>query len=149
MSTKKANRGPNKISSYLVKGGSMWPLFKSGDVLIVRPVTHLLPGALVAFRNSEGTVICHRFHYKKDGMYYFKGDACVAFDPPVAPTAVLGEVLLATRGGACIDLEKKRYLLLKYGQIIFIGPLAHFKSGRNLLSRFLGLSGKFGRYFKF
>ncbi len=112
----------------------MWPLFKSGDLLIVRPVGHFRPGELYVYKNENGETICHRLHRVRGQHLIFKGDACIAFDRPVPIAAVLGAVVLATRHSKRIALEKKRYELLKYGEVLFLGPLSTLKSGRKLLT---------------
>jgi signal peptidase I len=115
-----------------VTGRSMRPMVRSGDVALVAPVSNraLFPGDLILFRNRHGQPVLHRILFRRQtvGMppfYRTKGDACLAFDPPVGDGDILGRVIRIERchhGGTAsiLDLDTPFWKRLN-----FILALAH------------------------
>jgi hypothetical protein len=92
-------------------GGSMAPLIRSSDALIVKPVTsaEVSAGDIVLYRSGAG-LTAHRVVGTPStasngggGCFLLKRDAGSRPDPPVATSAVLGRVVAVERGGRCID----------------------------------------------
>jgi signal peptidase I len=92
-------------------GGSMAPLIRSNDALIVEPVApaEVSAGDIVLYRSGAG-LTAHRVvgtpppaNKEGGGCFLLKGDAGSRPDPPVATSAVLGRVVAVERGGRRID----------------------------------------------
>lgn len=80
----------------VVGGGSMWPLVKHGDRLLITPVDpsgNFRRGTLLAVL-SEGHVVVHRVVGVDagSGRLVLQGDNLPAPDPPVLSSQVLGQV---------------------------------------------------------
>jgi len=83
-----------------VRGGSMWPFVRDGDVLIIQPAVmdDLSVGDIVLTSCASG-VICHRVFELKDGTVRTKGDALVGLDPVVDSEGLLGRAVARKAGG--------------------------------------------------
>ena len=84
------------------RGGSMWPLFQNGDVVVVKrvPLEQLRAGDCIAFRRpgQEQTTI-HRIHRLKPDIRT-RGDARpAADDEPVDPSWIEGRAEARIRYG--------------------------------------------------
>jgi signal peptidase len=81
-----------------VQSGSMAPLIRKGDAVLVEPVSagQLAVGDIVSYRSiqSPGVVITHRVIdlYPQRGMVSTKGDSNAVADPPVAYYQIAGRV---------------------------------------------------------
>jgi signal peptidase I len=77
----------------VVVSGSMTPLIKSGDVVLVDDQrTGVGPGTIIAYRSRLEEVVLHRVIANgSDGSYRTQGDSNLAADSdPVQPTDVIG-----------------------------------------------------------
>ena len=91
----------------VVLSGSMTPVFRAGDAILVRPVEpgRLRPGLVVTFRaGGSGAVVTHRLVALRtvDGHRYLqtKGDANAAPDPDLTPASNVVAQLDASWAGA-------------------------------------------------
>lgn len=63
-------------SPLVVVSGSMEPLIKAGDVVLIEEVGHLVePGTVVAFDDGNGLVVHRVVDVGSDGVYTTQGDA--------------------------------------------------------------------------
>lgn len=92
-------RGQVEISSV---GASMYPLIRHGDRCTFTPVEaeRICRGDVVLYR-SYGTLVGHRVHeilQSSTGLQYVcKGDANLAFDPPVHREQIVGKLVLVDK----------------------------------------------------
>lgn len=89
---------------FRVSGSSMLPSLRDGDVIRVGPPGRPYErGDVAAFvTRPGGPLLVHRLHAAYGGIYRFKGDHAVRFDPPVAAENIIGLVLDAERGGRSV-----------------------------------------------
>jgi signal peptidase I len=85
--------------SVVVTSGSMGPVIKAGDVLVLKPHdgSLLAPGAVVTFRDPAGRgLLTHRIvQVNEDGSYRTRGDANHALDSGVLrPERIVGNARL-------------------------------------------------------
>lgn len=86
-----------------VTSGSMKPVFKTGDVIVVVPASSFLhssirPGKIVSF-NRGGSLVSHRVVSVSNGMITTKGDANVGPDDSLTPVSnVVGTYLFCVPG---------------------------------------------------
>ena len=106
-------RSPAFLLRLRVRGGSMVPLLRPGDVVWVEPVTPsaLKRGDLIVVQR-QGTWVTHRLVARQGGKWQVKGDNLRHPDPPVTDEAVLGRVVAIERDGLRIDLRELRWQLL-------------------------------------
>jgi signal peptidase I len=74
--------------SVVVTSGSMGPVIRAGDVLILQPHDgrQLAPGAVITFRQAEGRLVTHRIvGVNADGTYQTRGDANAVVDSGAVP----------------------------------------------------------------
>lgn len=84
-------------------GGSMWPLVREGDRLVIDPSTAPRVGALAAVERNEHLVV-HRVIRVGDAGVLLHGDNLLGPDPVVTPGEVLGVVTRQVlRTGHAID----------------------------------------------
>lgn len=110
-----------------VSGNSMYPTLKPGDVVVieykrVESGASLKPeaGALLLYQLPGAPPITHRFIATKAGMLITRGDARPSLDPPIPPSAVLGQVVAIERGTRVLSLETNGRRLLA-GQLAWLG----------------------------
>jgi signal peptidase I len=84
-------------------GGSMRPAIGDGDVITVTPLASgsLTPGRVIVYRDRD-RLFAHRIvavasDHASGAFLVVRGDAAPHFDPPVAPSQVLGEVVAVRR----------------------------------------------------
>jgi hypothetical protein len=78
-----------------LRGDSMAPLVRDGDVVCVEPGA-ARPGELV-LAERDGRLVTHRLVSLAAGVAVTRGDACRGDDPPVPATALLGRVVRIKR----------------------------------------------------
>jgi hypothetical protein len=88
-----------RMASIPVVGRSMRPLLGPGVRVDIRPLATLpRPGAILVYTASDGIVV-HRLmgvlRQAGELRLVTKGDASARYDPPIEPSRVLGEVVLA------------------------------------------------------
>lgn len=80
-----------------ITSGSMWPVLKTGDMVLIQGVTDLnqiKEGDIIVFQsNSDGTMTIHRIVSIKDGIITTKGDANFTEDTPISFDKVVGKTL--------------------------------------------------------
>jgi len=59
---------------YIVRSGSMSPVFNAGDIIITGPVHQVVPGQIITFL-KDGQVVTHRAVSVENGQITTKGDA--------------------------------------------------------------------------
>ncbi len=93
---------PQTLSSSRYSGGSMWPVFQAGDVLILRSpqIRRPRPGDCIVFRSTGPHLVAHRL-LTVHPVARTKGDALLGRDEKtLSPDAVLGVVVGRIRNGA-------------------------------------------------
>jgi hypothetical protein len=120
-----------------IRGRSMFPVLKSGDVVRVDPdLSGVGPGAIIVFR-QRGALIAHRVlrtWQVGQGSLSFQtqGDRCSYPDRPVEAARILGQVVGIWRNGRYRPVDNWRQR--GWGWLIAAG--ARVKSGlRSLLRR--------------
>src|SRR5512140_2461685 len=102
-----AARGPFR---FRVTSGSMEPLIRAGDDVLVRavPLERLRPGdiLLVDAGVAEGAAfVVHRLRaLRPDGVFVTYGDRNLAPDRPWQPAALVGQVVALAHGDRVVDL---------------------------------------------
>src|SRR5689334_22015788 len=82
-----------------IRGDSMWPSLRSGDVARVEPLTEApRPGEVVVARFTHALVV-HRVRRCDADACVLRGDNVPAEDPPLPRARLLGRVGLVRRGG--------------------------------------------------
>jgi hypothetical protein len=93
---------------FTATGGSMHPVIRHGDVLLVDPLDRpARAGEILLYRDAAGRPVAHRlagFTAEGDNpSLVLKGDSAVGPDLPVRPAQVLGRVVAVERRGRRID----------------------------------------------
>lgn len=97
---------------FQARGGSMAPLVRDGDVLLVAPVdSHAVRmGDLVLFRGSHGNVVVHRVIRVENGAggrrFTLQGDAVSLPDGVVLGADIYGRVTEIERSGIRIVMDR-------------------------------------------
>lgn len=81
-----------------VAGSSMGRTIRTNSEVLVTPSAEPRFGEVWAFCNAEGTLVVHRFVRRRQGAFYFQGDAHWP-DPPVSGDLLVGRVLRIRHGG--------------------------------------------------
>ncbi len=101
---------------FWVRGCSMSPFIRNGDLVTLSPLGSRLPGRgdVVAFI-SPGTerLVLHRLLKKKDGICFAMGDNMPAPDLPVSLENIMGRVTRVEREGKTsrLGLGPERFLI--------------------------------------
>ncbi|MEZ5126624.1 MAG: S24/S26 family peptidase [Thermoleophilia bacterium] len=85
----------------VVRGGSMAPFVRDGDVVVVAPLRGVAPrvGEVVAVELARGaTLAVHRVVRRSHRGVLVRGDNAAAADGVVPPPSVLGRVVRVERG---------------------------------------------------
>jgi len=86
-----------------IRGASMLPTLREGDVVLVRPARIYLPGQILVFVDLHRQILCHRVMAVVRGPegwnYRMKGDNAPSLDAPVAANRILGKVTRILRDG--------------------------------------------------
>jgi signal peptidase I len=94
-----------------IRGGSMFPILKEGDVArVIHGGENHEPGDIVVFRKDWG-LIAHRvlLHFEDDSgsrFYITQGDRCRFPDPPVKEGEIIGRVVGVLRAGRFLTFEQ-------------------------------------------
>ena len=87
-----------------VTGISMNPLIREGDSVLLTPLTRRPRPGDVLFLDAAGTPLLHRVRRLSDGMVVTRGDAALADDVPVLPSACLARAVALRRGSITMVL---------------------------------------------
>ena len=100
----------NKSVSFLVKGTSMLPFFKSGvtEVFIFKKDEYKRHDVCL-FKINDNYVL-HRLIRIKNGLYYFRGDHLYNFEI-VKSDSIIGSVYKYIENGKMYDVNKFTYKL--------------------------------------
>ncbi len=86
-----------------VRGDSMWPSLRAGDLAGVEPLAgEPAPGEVVLARFDHALVL-HRVRRCESGVLALRGDNSPAEDPPLPRSRILGRVRRVRRGGAVLE----------------------------------------------
>lgn len=88
-----------------VAGDSMWPTLRTGDWVQFSPATVFSPGAVVLAKLPSG-IVAHRLVRAASGKVLLRGDNCLAADPEIDMSSVLGKVKWVRRNGRDIPIEQ-------------------------------------------
>lgn len=91
-----------------IKGSSMYPFLKEGDLVMVLPKKVYFPGDVLLFFNFYGKIWCHRFIFFsfKEGrvLFYLKGDNSSSKE--VVPLSnIIGKVVSVKRDGNILKIS--------------------------------------------
>lgn len=83
-----------------IQGGSMQPVYRSGDAVFVDPSGRSQPaaGQVITFMQEDG-LMTHRVVRVETAQVLTKGDAVRSFDPPIPRGQILGTVIAHERDG--------------------------------------------------
>lgn len=112
----KAVLAKGAVCRFQVKGHSMSPFIKDGDVVTVSPLFGTAPhlGDVVAFIHpGPDKLVIHRVVGRKDDSCIIIGDNTFEIDGPVSTGNILGRVTRVERGGKriIVGLGLERYLI--------------------------------------
>ena len=99
---------------YKVKGNSMYPVLRDGDLVIVKKTTQELlhRGNILVYRGQEGKYLIHRFVKRgKGGILYLRGDGYnLPFELATA-SAIMGKAVgfIRNRTYNTLDRHKELY----------------------------------------
>lgn len=131
-------------------GGSMWPLVRDGDVLLVQPVAPaaVRTGDVVLCSSAVGRVVAHRVIRVEDGpedrRFTVQGDAVARPDGKFPPAQLYGRVVAIERGETCIAMDRPVMRLLGRAAALrsawSLGRGLRFRTARGLARRLPALS---------
>jgi len=104
------------------RGFSMFPLIRTGDRIIIKPVRSPAPGDVIVFKRND-ELVCHRLRRisMKDGITFLqtKGDNQFKPDEPITLSDILGKVVEIDRGNVAFGRKMLLacYPLLKFGYL--------------------------------
>ncbi len=96
-------------------GRSMYPSIREGELITVEPVvaSDVTPGDIILYRSERG-LLAHRVVGSSPTQssvlsphYFFRGDASLCCDQPVAAGQILGRVLCVERHGRSLALASR------------------------------------------
>ena len=113
-----------------VKGDSMLPMLRDGDVVDVLQVSpgQLRIGDLLLIETKGGGLLLHRYLTSRvrGGRVWLitKGDASREVDTPISPEQVRGRVVQINREGQIVSLEGRKVRLANYA-LAKLSPYRH------------------------
>jgi len=104
------------------RGFSMFPLIRTGDRIIIKPVRSPAPGDVIVFKKND-ELVCHRLKriFVKNGISFLqtKGDNQFKPDEPITPSDILGKIVEIDRSNVTFGRKMLLacYPLLKFGYL--------------------------------
>ena len=104
------------------RGFSMFPLIRTGDRIIIKPVRSPAPGDVIVFKRND-ELVCHRLKriFVKNGISFLqtKGDNHFKPDEPITPSDILGKIVEIDRGNVAFGRKMLLacYPLLRFGYL--------------------------------
>ncbi len=97
-----------------VTSGSMLPLLRSGEVVVVQPIEPraLQPGVVIVVQRGEAW-ITHRLVAIDERGWHTRGDNARYADAAVGAEDIVGLVIAIERGDQTIDLQQARWRALE------------------------------------
>jgi hypothetical protein len=97
-----------------VKGGSMWPFVKAGDVVTLEPASGppFRLGDPLLVRQEDGVCLLHRVVRREADRVYLAGDHSQQREGPFTPTQVLARAVSVSRGARTWRLDRGWWRLL-------------------------------------
>lgn len=84
---------PGNYRVFLVQSGSMSPALKTGDVVIIKPVSLYKINDIITFKSQQNFTVTHRITQVNNDGFITKGDANPVADQNSIPTSdILGKV---------------------------------------------------------
>ena len=102
-------KGNREIFLYSTAGGSMFPLIRWREYLIVKkiPAEALQPGDVVVFKEDGERPVCHRIvsieHQNGKRCFHTRGDQSKDEDMPVREEKIIGKVIAIRKKYGLID----------------------------------------------
>jgi signal peptidase I len=130
-----------KCCRFCVKGFSMFPFIRNGDVVTVAPLESgaLGLGDVVVFLSVRGGgPVIHRIVAKCDGSYLLKGDNLLESDGVVPQENILGYIKAVERNGRRISLglgPEKAFVALLARSGLLAPMLFPFRKAARLATR--------------
>lgn len=85
---------PGNYKIFLVQSGSMSPALKTGDVVIVKPVSKYQPNDIITFNSHQNFTVTHRIIKVDNQNFITKGDANPVTDQnQISESQILGKVI--------------------------------------------------------
>jgi signal peptidase I len=125
------------VSYVTTSGNSMSPLFRSGDLAVVREVGHYEVGDIVAYRNPLlNVVFLHRIVERDGKRFVFKGDHNDFKDVPhVTKSRLIGKLWLRVGGGgdALSVIQTPRHAAIATGLLALfaVGGISRTRTNRS------------------
>jgi signal peptidase I len=111
---------------FKIKGTSMRPFFKTGDMFIVKRTTagNLKIGDIISYYSEQNkSEVCHRLikkMRKADGyLLYVRGDACFNPVEQIEEGASLGKVIAVVRNERIVDLTRAHQRFINRFMVAF------------------------------
>ena len=84
---------PGNYRVFLVQSGSMSPALKTGDVVIIKPISSYKINDIVTFKSQQNFTVTHRITQVNNDSFITKGDANPVADQNTVHTSdILGKV---------------------------------------------------------
>jgi signal peptidase I len=123
------------VSYVTTSGNSMSPLFRSGDLAVVREADHYEVGDIVAYRNPLlNVVFLHRIVERDGDRFVFKGDHNDFKDvPQVTKSRLIGKLWLRVGGGgdALAVIQTPRNAAIAMGLLALLAVGGIGRTGTN------------------
>lgn len=138
-----------------VKGGSMHPMLRDGDLVLVAPSREVKIGDVVVFRHKD-ELITHRILWINTNTHgectlRTKGDHVLSLDAPISETELVGRVVAIRRGSRQLNLgafgadliNKMMAILMRVQSGLYIHPGEEkegwFSAGAFAVRKFLSI----------
>lgn len=84
---------PGNYKIFLVQSGSMSPALKTGDVVVIKPVSSYQVNDIITFNSHQNFTVTHRITQINDKLFTTKGDANPVTDQnEIDESQILGKV---------------------------------------------------------
>lgn len=82
---------------FKIASGSMSPIYKVNDLVVVKKCSSYKKGEIVTFKNQNGNYVTHRIIKKDKNILTTKGDFNNTVDKPINEKKVIGKVVYRSR----------------------------------------------------
>ncbi|RLE37594.1 hypothetical protein DRJ17_06245 [Candidatus Woesearchaeota archaeon] len=109
------NLNYKEVRVFKLRGNSMWPFIKDGDIVIVEPteINNIFLGQIV-LAEEGGVFFCHRLFKKKGEFFQTKADTFFGLDPLLEERNLLGKVIAIKRRGKIIRIDRRLHYFMGF-----------------------------------